>query len=98
MKKDEQNLNDASRSLLRELETVIASIHSGDRSLAIERLKEAAVGAYPEEKDNMTRAIAAFTNISPGKPVFISVTLNKSSLLAYPGKASGCSTNTVVIN
>ena len=66
--------------------------------MAIERLKKEAVGAYPDEEDVMTRAIAAFTNISPGKPVFISVTPNKSSLLADPGKASGCSTNTVVIN
>ena len=66
--------------------------------MAIERLKKEAVGAYPDEEDVMTRAIAAVTNISAGKPVFISVTPNKSSLLADPSKTSGCSTNTIVIN
>ena len=41
----------------------------GDRSLAIERLKEAAVEAYPDEENVITRAIEAFTNILDGKPI-----------------------------
>ena len=43
--------------------------------MAIERLKEAAVEAYPDEDNVMIRAIEAFTNILDGMSMFIKITM-----------------------